>query len=310
VALPNNHSTIGDGLKIAPYSAEGRASDFRIEDDSGEVYLEVCCARMNEAEQERVDWMDGVEPEMDAKARDAAIEALGPEPGASARAVATTEREGDGRRVQRHQVSASAMRRPDGGHVVLSMVVKSVRPYGEPRPEGDAHTLASRLAGKKPPGQVPAATAGILWMDLSDPDWAMTVNDTLPVEVFRKGLNLGTTHGIWHSFYGRRGQTPLMDRHAIAFDFGGKMITRQVFDGRFRGPAQRCWSAAVLRCVDGLVIFEHPTPAVLLPMKVLRELTDLDGYAPYASVHRFDDDPEAVSRRLDEIEKMLAFYAA
>jgi tetrahydromethanopterin S-methyltransferase subunit G len=47
----------------------------------------------------------------------------------------------------------------------------------------------------------------------------------------------------------------------------------------------------------------------MLPMSILRQLIDLDGYSPYASIHRFDDDPEAVTRRLDEIEKMLSFYA-
>jgi hypothetical protein len=306
VALPSS-STIGDGLKIAPYSAEGRASEFRIEDDTGEVFLEVCCARMNEDEADRVEWIESVEPLMTARAHDAAIEALGIEPGARANATATIERASEGA-PQRHQVSTSAMRRPDGGHFVISTVVKAVRPYGEPRTEGEAHTLASRLAGKKPPGQVPAGRAAILWMDLSDPDWAMRVRDTLPVDVFRKGLNLGTTHGIWHSFYGRKGVTPLMRRHAIAFNFAGEMATSQIFNGRFFGDAQRCWSAAVLRCVDGLVTFEHPRPNVLLPMPILRELRDLDG--PYASVHRFDEDGDAVTRRLDDIEKMLAFYAA
>ena len=266
---------------------------------------------MNQAEQERVDWIDRVEPEMDATARTAAVEALGAEPGASARAVARVERKGDHRPIQRHEVSASAMRRPDGGHVVLSMVVKSVRPYGEPRPEGDAHTLASRLAGKKPPGQVPAGAPGILWMDLSDPDWAMSVKDTLPIEVFRKGLNLGTTHGIWHSFYGRRGQTPLMERTRSRSTSAGESSRRRSSMAVFVAMRNAVGPRAILRCVDGLVIFEHPQgPSTLLPMKVLRELIDLDGYAPYASVHRFDDDPEAVSRRLDEIEKMLAFYAA
>jgi hypothetical protein len=146
-------------------------------------------------------------------------------------------------------------------------------------------------------------------MDLSDPDWAMRVNDTRPVDVFHKGLNLGTTHGIWHSFYGRKGATPMMERHAIAYDSGGKMTTTQLFDGRFRSDDQRDWSAAVLRCVDGIVIFEHPKPTTMLPMSILRQLIDLDGYSPYASIHRFDDDPEAVTRRLDEIEKMLSFYA-
>jgi hypothetical protein len=253
--------------------------------------------------------MDSVEPEMNATARTAAIESLGSKPGSRTNAVATAEREGVGARRQRHQVSASAVRRHDGGHFVLSMVTKSVRPYGEPRREGDAHTLASRLASKKPPGQVPAGKAGILWMDLSDPDWAMRVNNTRPIEVFHKGLNLGITHGIWHSFYGRKGVTPIMERHAIAYDFGGEMMTPQIFDGRCRSDTQRCWSAAVLRCVDGIVIFEHPKPAVMLPMSIMRQLTDLNGYAPYASIHRFDDDPEAVSRRLDEIEKMLSFYA-
>jgi hypothetical protein len=309
VALPTD-STIGHGLRIQPHSASGRASDFRIASETGDVFLEVCCARMNKEEEARLEWIDSVESEMLQLAKNAAVEKLGLNPGATTNATAVLDGKDVGARHGRHDVSVSAMRRPDGGSLVMAVTTRSKRPYGAPGERGDADTLASKLSRKKPPGQIPGANAGILWMDLADPDWEMSVKDTLPVEVFRKGLNLATTRGVWHSFYGRADTTPLLERHAVAFDFGGTLVKRLSSNGRFRDDEQRCWSAAVLRCTNGIVIFEHPDPEVLLPMPILRELTDLDGYAPYASIHRFDEDRQAVARRIEEIDKMLAFYAA
>ena len=300
------HGSISGGLKVSAHSALGRAADFRVEGLGDDVFIEVCCARLNDTEKGRVEWVNGVEDRTREAARDAAIAELGREVGSTSRATATAQRPNTSHRLQ---VSASATRAPDGGHVVLQMWEQTLRPYGDPGTDGEGQTLARRLSGKKPPGQIPEGKAGVLWMDLSDPDWNAAVADTLPFEVFNKGLNLANTRGFWHAFYGRKGVTPFMERHAIGFDFGGSRRDLQLFDGRFRHEEQRCWSVAVLRCTDGVVIFEHPNPSVPLPLTVLRELTDIAGYAPYASIHRFDDDAAAVSRRLEHVEKMLAFFA-
>lgn len=312
-ALLPTPDTIGDGLDVRPYSAKGKAPDFRIGHDDDAVFVEVCCARMNDDERDRLEDLDAREASMSAKARDAAVEALGTEPGSTVRAIANAEWDSEtaNPKLQRHQVTVDAIRQDNGRPLFLTTSVRVIRPHGAPKPEGDTHTIASRLAGKKIPGQVPSGKAGILWMDLCDPDWAMSVDNTRPAELMWKGLSLATTRGIWHAFYGEKDKTPMMERSAISFADGGHSSSRQVFDGRFRTAEQRCWSIAVLRCTDGIVLFEHPNPEVRIPFSILRELVGIEGYAPDMSIHRFaEDEHDGVSRRLEDVERMLAFYAA
>lgn len=312
-ALLPTIDTLGDGLDVAPYTAPGKAPDFRIACVPEAVFVEVCCARMNEEERIRLGELDELEARMTAQGRDAALAALAPDRGASVTASVNAEWESAGgtRKVERHHVSIHAMRRACGRPLLITTSTRARRPEGAPKPEGHCHTVASRLAGKKVPGQVPPGTAGILWMDLCDPDWSAHVEDVRPAQLEWRGLTMASTRGIWHAFYGQARRTPMLERSPVSFVHGGRSSSVQVFDGRFRQDNQRCWSAAVLRCVDGIVIFEHPDPIVRLPFGVLRGLVGFEGYSPDVSIHRFaEDDGDAVKRRLDDIERMLAFYAA
>jgi hypothetical protein len=209
--------TIGDGLDIRPYTAKEKAPDFRIGNRDDAVFVEVCCARMNDVERDRLEDLETREVSMLAKAREAAAAALGEAPGSTVRAIASAEWDSDAAtpKRQRHQLTVAAIRPGNGEPLFVTTSVRVRRPHGEPKPEGDCHTVASRLAGKKIPGQIPSGMAGILWMDLCDPDWSMTVDHTRPVELCWKGLRLATTRGIWHAFYGRKNQTPMMERGTL-----------------------------------------------------------------------------------------------
>jgi hypothetical protein len=103
-----------------------------------------------------------------------------------------------------------------------------------------------------------------------------------------------------------------MERGAILVpEFGHRFSHLQKVDGRFRREGEdRTWSAAVIRCTDGLVIFEHPRPLHPLPFRLLRELIALEGYSPTESYHRYaEEDWEGLRQRLENVEAALDFYA-
>ena len=244
-------------------------------------------------------------PEATQKARAAALE----NPGARISAKATTAWMSPDGQTERHEMTVGAMALPGGKVATLTLAHRTMQPQGRPRDEADAHAVARSVSGKKPPGQVPSGAPGILWMDFCDAEWALQVADTLPAAIEWKGMPLATTRGVWHAFYGQKGKTPFFIRAAISLGLGDETanVSVQQFDARLRNDAHRCWSAAVLRCLDGVVVFENPNPLVPLPFPVLRELVGLQGYEPELSFHRLDEeDFDGLRGRLEE--KRLRFY--
>lgn len=277
-----------------------------------EVYVEVCCARMNSDERTRQADIDKIDADLIEQGKAAALRALEESQDDIAQIAATAAWKREDGEQQRHEVNISAMRQPSGRPAVLTMSTRIVRPAGKPKAEGDIHTIASRLAGKKAGGQAPDGSACVLWMDLCDADWNVDLMRTRPAMLEWKEFPLATTPGIWHAFYGQKDQTLMMERAAPSLGFGRKHANAQVqrFDGRLRHEQGRCWSAAILQCVDGIAVFESPNPKVWLPFSVLREFIGLRGYSPEASFHRFsEDDQEGLSRRLEDVERQLQFYA-
>ncbi len=299
-----------DGLIPEPNPpTKGRSPDLRLM-LTPTVYIEVCCARWNDDERAKQHRIDEAETEMLALAIEKANAAARAEPGARVTATATKAWSAPSGSIERHELSVSSVALEDGNVPTISTAHRVVQPQGSPKAESDGHALARSLSSKKPPGQVPSGSPGILWMDFCDPDWALRVANTRPVETEWKELPLATTRGVWHAFYGQKDKTPLFTRTAISLGLGDEMAGAfvQMFDARLRNVAHRGWSAAVLRCTDGVTIFESPDPLVPLPFPVLRELVGLEGYSPEMSFHRFsENDFDGLRARLDDVEKQLRF---
>lgn len=299
-------------LMPEPNRASGkvRSPDLRLT-SSPMTYIEVCCPRWNDEERARQGRIDEAEKLMLADATEKARAGALADAGKRVVAKATAAWPAPDGSTERHEISVGAVALVDSGQVVsFSSAHRFIRPQGPPRDESESHALARRISSKKPPGQIPSGSPGILWMDFCDSDWALRVADTRPVEVEWKELPLATTRGVWHAFYGQRNKSPFFTRAAISLGLGDEMagVFVQQFDARLRNALHRSWSAAVLRCTDGVVVFESPDPLVPLPFSVLRELVGLEGYSPEMSFHRFAEaDFDGLRARLDDVEKRLRF---
>lgn len=291
-------------------TGKGKSPDFRLT-SLPPTYIEVCCARWNDGERARQQRIDDAEKAMLAEASEKARAAALAAPTSHVTARATSAWSAPDGSTERHELSVSAVALSPEQVITMSLTHRGVQPQGRPKKnETESHALASRVSGKKPPGQVPSGSPGVLWMDFCDSEWALTVADTRPVELEWKQLPLATTRGVWHAFYGQRNKTPFFTRAAISLGLGEERahVFIQQFDARLRNTEHRCWSAAVLRCIDGVVIFENPDPLVPLPFPVLRELVGLEGYSPEMSFHRFaEGDFDGLRARLDDVEKRLRF---
>lgn len=290
--------------EVAPHSGDGKSPDFRVA--KHDLYVEVCAARINGVEAMRQKQVGEEQERLREVAREAAVESR-MEAGKPSRAEACRRVEtvdGLGKKISLETVRASAISVPGedgkGSTATLTMTFS-----GATRP-GQSATKA--LRGKKPAGQVPVGSPGILWMDLCEPPWALRCRDADSVQVFWKGMNLASTLAVWHSFYGRRGRTPLVDRAYVGFPESSVGRTMLTFDGRFVTEREASWSAAVLRFCDGLVVFEHPEPAVPLPFDVLCWLTGLDGYCPIFSFHRYAEADTSLSQRLEDAHRRLDYF--
>ena len=304
-------STLGEIVHVPvmpiPRRKNQRTPDFSLGVPLGAV-VEVCCLRRNDRESQGQRETDAVLPVLEERSRQAATDAAAAHPGKSALANASARIPSGQRRVD---VSTTAIPLPNGRILTSCIALRESSPQG-PDKGGVVHTIASRIAGKKSPGQVPADSAGVLWLDCSDPTWPLDAEKTQPVLVQWQGLNLATTFGVWHAFYGQKDVTPMMDCAPVGFpvDRSELISTLQQFPGRFWNPEEACWSAAVLKCVDKLVIFENPNATVPLPLNVLRGLTALRGYCPIRSVHRYSERDETLMQRLGTMEDQLRYMAA
>lgn len=177
-----------------------RSPDFALGSQADNTYVEVCCLRHNDDEDERQRKLDQVEAELEVHSRDAARLAVKENPGKAARATASDTLSTTGERVD---VSSTAVPLPTGEVLTSSVVVREHHPEG-PDKGGPVHTIASRIAGKKAAGQIPAGAAGVLWMDCCDSSWPLSMRATEPVFIDWKGMNLATTQGFGiHSMVGR-----------------------------------------------------------------------------------------------------------
>jgi hypothetical protein len=312
--LPRAHSSF-DSLQVRPNHGARKATDFAVGRDQL-AFVEVCCVRANLDELDRHIELDAIEDALISRALDVASEQLALHPDEPFSVRSSTQwvaaRGIEAGKIRRHQVTHASSPLPDGSTAGITLSVRESKPAGPQKPEGAVHTVASRLAGKKASGQVPRENAGVLWMDLADFGWPITVAGAQPVELFSKGHTLANTPGVWHAFYGRQGVTPMFERAVVGLELGAaRQCTTQVFDGRFREDNGHSWSAAVLRCTDGLVVLENPDALVELPFEILRGLVALPGYAQASSFHRFAADERAgLRRRLEDVEARLRFYAA
>lgn len=314
--LLSTDATPTGGLGVFPIPENrSKSPDFRVSAGSSDAYVEVCCPdlaadarRLAEARKEITTHLSDLGTE-DALRRLQSSEASRVSLRCSAAKDVIVA--GVPKRV-RQAVDVVALRRDDGTTASFTLSHAMEPPYGVAKKEGAIHTIASCLAGKKGPEQIPKGAPGILWMDLCDGPWAMSVADCAPASRFWLGLALASTFGIWHSFYGRREITMMFERAPVGFAMGDHAsVTRQLFDGRFRIEDGRRWSAAVLLCSDGLVLYEHPMPEVPLPFDVVRELVALQLFDVHRSFHRFaEDDFDGLQRRLDDVERQLEFYAS
>jgi hypothetical protein len=302
-------STLGSitYVPVSPVpSGPSKSPDFLLGSEDA-TYVEVCCLRQNDDEADRQEELDELVPVLEARSREAARQAAVDNPGKSARATTTATLESR----ERAQVSTTVYPLPDGHVLTSSIEIREIRPQGPDKEGGAVHTIASRIAGKKVVGQVPVSAGGVLWMDCCDSSWPLTLESTQPVVFEWKEINLATTQGVWHAFYGQKGLTPMMARSPVGLelpmDLGDTSL--QLFPGRFWMPEASCWSAAVVKCVDGFVIFENPNAARPLPFSVLRGLTSLRGYCSVRSLHRYSDDATNLGARIADAEELLRYMA-
>lgn len=286
-------------------ASKDRSPDFALRDN--ETYVEVCCLRHNDQEAFRVGERERLEPRLIERSREAAQQVLAQHPNHSVRVdVRTTLESGE-----YVDVSTSADLLPNGRVLTLAVSIFEPRPEGPEKKEGRIHTIASRIGGKKRAGQIPEGKPGVLWMDCCDPSWALSKREADPVNVMWQGMNLATTYGLWHAFYGRMGEAVMMAAGPVGLELGEKFghASHQQFPGRFLTEEGRAWSAAVLKFRDGLVIFENPYANVPLPFSILRGITALRGYCPLRSLHRYANDFEGLRLRVKQTEDMLRYMA-
>lgn len=306
-------STFGEltHLQVSPNPTvkNARSADFAFHDNES-TRVEVCTLRTNDDELLRQEQLREVEAQLTREARAAAEEALPVDVGASKEARANGVWRSPKGEIQRHSVSAKAVRHQDGRAIVVSTGLHDIIPQG-PDKGGPTHTVASRVAARKGSGQVPNGVASVLWMDCCDQTWPLTLSRTSPVEVFWKGMMLASTFGVWHAFYGEKGSTPMMERSPVGLPLGPlSSASMQQFDGRFYGDQGDCWSLAVLKCTDGLALFENPNARKPVPFVVLRGLCGLRGYAPHYSFHRYAEDGMAqLHKQVELVQDQLAFMA-
>lgn len=279
------------------------------------VFVEVCAVQPHASETVNQERTAEIDAELTRIASEAAVETLDGSPSSDRVRVKATSpvvvRDRDGLpSLTQREVEATRTR--VGQHAfTLSMSLRESHPAGPTKDGSSAHTMASSIAGrKKSTNQIPNNAVGVLWMDFLGSGWVVPVAQCAPIDFWYHGQGFARTPGLWHAFYGNVG-TPMFGMAPVALGLALRYHHEGVlqrFPGRFMDPSQRKWGAAVLRCTDGLVVFENPDPETPLPMPLLRQMTALPGYRPEFSLHRWDaKGSSSLNARLADIERSLRF---
>ena len=267
---------------------KGRSADFQISHGREKVFVEVACKQIAEDEAERRDEVREVDGQLQEVVGSKIAEEAERAPGSQIRVQARAtwdagKRRGTKQKRRSHDVTATSVAHTDGTRSTIVMSTMHESPVGD---SAGVDTVAKRLAGLKPnAGQIPPGYGGIFWLDLAAPFWNLPLEATSAVEL--QSLDAGyvsTGVGIWQSFYGRKDSTPLFRDNLAHLGLCSHQLMS--FDGRFLTDAGKKWSAAVLRCTNGIAIYENPVAHYPLPFEMLMLLAAMDGYSIAYSFHR------------------------
>lgn len=177
-----------------------------------------------------------------------------------------------------------------------------IRPFGEPDPQKRGDTvianMISRIAAVKGrEHQFQDGLANVLWLDLISGQISMIgTNDALPFSSRGGRISSGV---LWSAMYGTCGlpivEGPSPSRH---------VIVPMGHNGKFRGKPTKL-SGIIAACGDGVVLLEHPRPAVPIPLRLRNALLTLKDFRAERSVCAWGDDAELVCRTVNAQEISL-----
>ena len=119
----------------------------------------------------------------------------------------------------------------------------------------------------------------ILWLNIAN-KLELNVDKTLPIRsVLHHNDTFIGTNGIWHSFYGEKDKSIFaFEGHSLKLANNSEHYLQKRHDGLFRERASL--SAAIIECVDGIVIFQNPWSCKPLTTETLRLLFKLHQFRP------------------------------
>jgi len=164
-------------------------------------------------------------------------------------------------------------------------------------------TIARAVSGKREKDQTRHNKKNILWVNLAN-KLGLKVKDCLAISsVNHSDQTYIGCFGIWHSFYGQKGQSTFpKERFNIRFDgLDSDWYKQRDHDGLFR--ERKALSAAIISCADGIVLFQNPFSEVALEKDDLTSLFKLYQFRPEYSW--FDLSADDLKKRVDMCGKNI-----
>jgi len=145
----------------------------------------------------------------------------------------------------------------------------------------------------------------ILWLDVKQ-KLKLSVEQTLPM----KSINYGGqtfigSFGLWHAFYGAENESVFpCDRYSLKFTGSLSDNTySQKVEGVFR--IRPYLSAAIVSCLDGLVLFENPWSKTPLSVDDIKKIAKLYQFRPEFSFIQSENLEACINHHLKSIELLL-----
>jgi hypothetical protein len=161
------------------------------------------------------------------------------------------------------------------------------------------------LNAKRKNDQTVENKKNILWIDVKQ-KLKLSVVQTLPMQsVNYGGQTFIGSFGLWHAFYGSKEES-LFPRERYNLKFSRSRpndIYTQKVEGLFR--ERRYLSAAIISCLDGLVLFENPWSQTPLSDDDIKKISKLYQFRPEFSFIQGENLEACINHHLKSIELLL-----
>jgi len=159
-------------------------------------------------------------------------------------------------------------------------------------------TIARLISAKRKNDQTRVGKPNILWLNLTN-KLNLSVQATLPVcSVSKDHENNVGSFGVWHSFYGERSHSAFAyEGHSLRFHDNSKPYKQHTNNGLFRDRPNL--SAALIQCMDGIVVYQNPWATMPLLKHQLANLFKVNKFKPEYSWITFSE-PEKLKMRVEE----------